>query len=200
MSSVLIIDFNDSFTNNIASELFALNILSRVVSYQDDLSLRPSEKAVIWGPGPGHPKDYQNLLPKISNYFNSSQIFQMGICLGHQLFFYFSGYQVIPSKKQMHGQSVPICIPNWPSIFEKSFLKEKTNVQRYNSLAVCNDGIKKSHLVLSRKMLGHYSLNQELFMSYGPNWISYQFHPESVGTDKRSAFFWPLKKFLNAVE
>jgi anthranilate/para-aminobenzoate synthase component II len=92
----------------------------------------------------------------------------MGICLGHQLMARVQGREVSSSASQMHGQAVEILFHN------KSYL-----VQRYNSLAVKIDG-------------------SEVNICEYQNGISYQFHPESVGTLQNEIFFKSLLNFIHS--
>ena len=59
---VIIIDFFDSFTYNIASQLNQFGLKAKVISYDRlntiDRYLNAKGNAIIYGPGPGHPDDY----------------------------------------------------------------------------------------------------------------------------------------------
>jgi anthranilate/para-aminobenzoate synthase component II len=96
----------------------------------------------------------------------NENIYVMGICLGHQIMARAHGHVVKKSKAQMHGQSVEIF-----------FNGISTRVQRYNSLAV-------------------FSEENEINICEYKNAISYQFHPESVGTLQNDLFFYDLLKFI----
>lgn len=195
-SQVLIIDFYDSFTFNIASELYLNKISSRVVPFDKPFEKLKSETVVIWGPGPGHPSEYMSVYPKLKVLFEDKTIFHMGICLGHQLFFYFSNYKIIKSKKPMHGQSILLSVPKWKNVFPVKYHSKGLRVQRYNSLAVKEKKSSISPKVINRQFYKRIVCNNEVILAFGENWISYQFHPESVGTEGRKCFFEPLINFL----
>ncbi len=195
-SLVLIIDFYDSFTFNIASELYLKNIPCRVVPYDRSWEREASEKIIIWGPGPGHPRDYSSVFPQLKKLFADREIFHMGICLGHQLFFSSSNYKIEKCITPMHGQTIPLKIPRWKDMFSSEYFSKGLQVQRYNSLAVKDNCFNQEQKILNRKLYQKISYKKEVIMSYGENWISYQFHPESVATEGRKCFFEPLAKFL----
>lgn len=171
---IIIVDFEDSFTYNIANVLFPFEKNCRVVSHQDffqsieSFTLADSKKAIILGPGPGHPDQYEIYFSKILKLMNNESIYLMGICLGHQLMARAQKREVSSSASQMHGQAVAILFQN------KSYL-----VQRYNSLAVKIDGV-------------------EVNICEYKNGISYQFHPESVGTHENVVFFKSLLNFIQS--
>lgn len=177
---IYIIDFEDSFTFNIATELYSFEKDIIVVSHEDFFAKKNFQQfmatithktAVILGPGPGSPDEYQNYFPKIKELRANSNIFLMGICLGHQVLAMMDGLSIRRSQRPMHGGQVKI---NFDSV--------NILVQRYNSLAVFESP--KSH--------------RELQIRQFPRGISYQFHPESIGTENRHLFFEQLLNFLHS--
>ena len=116
-------------------------------------------------------------------------LFHLGVCLGHQIIGRVQGDKVIRSQMPLHGQAVPLKIPSWEGFFPKKTWNRNIQVQRYNSLTVRR-----------RKVLGSLSEvldeNGEVLIRSFKQGISYQFHPESVGTSFPSLFFEPLKYFL----
>ena len=102
----------------------------------------------------------------------------MGICLGHQIISYLKGGELFYLPKPVHGQSF-----NLPK--EKYFSNWDVNkVQYYNSIGVEDTftfpGVEtifdRDHLISMK----------------GKNTITYQFHPESVGTDNSLIFYEPM--------
>lgn len=175
LDKILIIDFEDSFTYNIASVLFEHEPSCKVVSHQDffenivsDWQVQLGNKAVILGPGPGHPDLYRKYLPAIRELMSDENVFVMGICLGHQIIGLLKGFQVKPVADQVHGQVVNLELNG-----------EKIAVQRYNSLGVFKNNVEEISLQWDRG-------------------ITYQFHPESIGTENQLAFFEPLLDFINS--
>jgi anthranilate/para-aminobenzoate synthase component II len=184
---VRIIDFFDSFTFNIVSEFYAQGIVCEVVSYIDFLK-RPVNLDIplLLGPGPGSVEDYQNFYTFFEdNYFK--KLPTAGICLGHQFLCHMSGMQVVKSKHIVHGDTVEIELNDfWKKILNTS--SSSLDVQRYNSQTVeLESKAHKNHL---------YSIDGELMGTISENFISYQFHPESVGTSCRKNFTTSLLNYL----
>jgi anthranilate synthase component II len=177
LDKIIIVDFEDSFTYNIASVLFPFEKSIKVISHHDffyDTASRllssNDRHAVILGPGPGHPKEHTKYFQTIQELKKSPMIYLMGICLGHQILGMIEGLEVRSSENQMHGQAV------------KTIFKNQTAwVQRYNSLSVYN---------------GHEVVDI-LNFSRG---ISYQFHPESIGTTENELFFEELLRFVESIQ
>ena len=177
-TKIYIIDFEDSFTYNIASELYVTEKKLVVISHTDFFSNENFTLfldkisfpiAVILGPGPGNPEIYRNYFHKIIQLKKNALIYLMGICLGHQLIGLIEGKLVKPSLRPIHGEQVKI-------IFKNKVLL----VQRYNSLAVFESEFSLIEIQIFNWVRG----------------ISYQFHPESLGTNNRSIFFEDLLHFL----
>lgn len=207
----LLIDFDDSFTLNIAAEL-ELTKLYRVkvlhwlhlarLSESDFLELLPlpqlDHALVVFGPGPGHSSEYLSGLHYWLNHLRSLQIqfpqlYQLGICMGHQLIWHNLGFKAKRSCYPSHGGRHIIELTEfWKDKLQlpTSFLE----VQRYNSLVVdiqasevsamkSNGGLKEME---DLQVLFHQG---ELMMSCWHRVMTYQFHPESVGTSFRKNFF-----------
>jgi anthranilate/para-aminobenzoate synthase component II len=190
LTKPILVDFHDSFTFNIASELKLLGCSIEVVDYiKWKKYFKDFKKAslTILGPGPGHPSSYK-LQHYLGELLNARDGFVAGICLGHQFIGEYLGYSIEKSINPIHGQTEFLSVPvQWQEILN---LKNNViHVQRYNSLAV-REREKVDHCVLVWKK------NQEIMAFSGSNFISYQFHPESLGTNFRSSFFTPLRPFF----
>lgn len=198
---ITLIDFEDSFTYNIVAELFKLGENVRVVPYRDaakffeKFSIK-KKHVIVYGPGPGHPLDYALLFPFIKKLFNVPQIFHLGICLGHQILWHIRGIPTKRSNCPMHGQRVLFTIPSWSSYFSQMNFGRKVKVQRYNSLSLDFHPEKKN--LDQRKQLGEEFVffNNECQSGRFPQGLTYQFHPESIGTSYPKIFFDPILKFL----
>lgn len=181
MSKVLIVDFDDSFTHNIAELCQNLGLEFEVLHYGQinrELILKNNYKKIIWGPGPGHPSQYSEASKLLKDLFNE-EIFHIGICLGHQLLFWSLGYEIINAPDKKHGRSSKFIIPRWP-YFKKEDWDLEVEVQYYSSLAV-----------KEAKVIPELALACEdgvILSGMGENFLSYQFHPESVGTSCPEAF------------
>lgn len=178
-TKIYIIDFDDSFTFNIAAELYSFEKGIKVISHRDFFSDRGFSRffkkiekptAIILGPGPGAPTLYGDYFPNIRALKNNSFLYLMGICLGHQVLGLMDGLVIKPSHKPIHGGQVKINFENIPMM-----------VQRYNSLAVYE----------SQESL------EEIQIRQWDRGVSYQFHPESIGSENRFIFFRDLLKFIH---
>lgn len=207
-SNITIIDFDDSFTHNIQIELHRMGHTAHVFEHKNldrlvkDLSLSSSRQAVILGPGPGHPSDYSYCFDSIKSLLKLKNVYTMGICLGHQLIWKAFGHFVVEDRP-VHGQNFALKIPKWRDVFETGQWGREVLVQRYNSLAVViNEKMPiPAKEVLYLNFFDNNDFNdvigqRQMMMSYGDGFISYQFHPESIGTNCRDLFFMPLQRFL----
>ena len=185
MKKILFLDFEDSFTHNVVQELKRPNVEIEILHWEKFTS-NLSYDLLVLGPGPGHPSDYSMLFAELEVWRQiGGKIF--GVCLGHQILWTLMGAEVAPSSHPCHGQKVELTLDqDWQKWLG---LPQKVRVQRYNSLAV---------IPLEKMEHGLHQLSHqnEIVMSRGANFLSYQFHPESVGTMCREAFFRPVFEHL----
>ena len=197
LESIVLVDYLDSFSYNIVSELYLMGQKVSVITHTEVdqlLDLDDSKRLIIYGPGPGHPSEYTVSLDLIPKLLDRDNLYHAGICLGHQLLWLCSGMNVVPSANPMHGRSVSMIVPNW-SCFTQNSVGKHVQVQRYNSLQVLFD----SSLVPTRGALAGaqcHSVDGEFAMASFKRGVSYQFHPESIGTSFRKIFFQPLIDFI----
>ena len=184
----LLIDFDDSFTFNISSELFFDKQPHDCIHYTQLENILANERDlhIILGPGPGHPDEYSDIIKLIKKYFTRLDIRWSGICLGHQLIWTSLGAKITTSSNILHGSSQNIFIGE---LGNKLFGKSLITVQRYNSLCVNNSNLPGK---LDRNTRLVFDENGELMLSVGKNFMTYQFHPESIGTSYRNSFFKAL--------
>lgn len=185
---VLIVDFKDSFTHNLSGLCQQWSIEHEVVDFTKvDRSFvsnfRP--KSIIWGPGPGHPDEYSEIVSLISEILEEKSIFQIGVCLGHQLILKSLGYSIIDNEQKLHGQSLGFVIPSWEDFPMEEWGKTH-QVQYYSSLGVQSKGESENMVVENGLILS----------SKGDNYLSFQFHPESVGTSCPELFFHRWRSLL----
>ncbi|MCY4644206.1 MAG: aminodeoxychorismate/anthranilate synthase component II [Bacteriovoracales bacterium] len=175
----LLIDFEDSFTHNVAHYLYAYGISYRSVHWRD-YEENHSWDLVILGPGPGSALDYREFLEKIApsleGHSHESSPFYFGICLGHQLLGLWADLELYRSRP-LHGQRVESSIPRW-NCFPKKAWGKRVFVQRYNSWSL-----------RGRPSDSEMSLSEDAMFLRGRHFLSYQFHPESIGTSCPRLFF-----------
>jgi anthranilate/para-aminobenzoate synthase component II len=186
MKRAFLIDFDDSFTFNVVQELARASIQCEVIHWLDFEDL-PDDGLLILGPGPGHPDDYQRIFPLVLKWLKGQKPF-FGICLGHQILWRLMGEDVVRSKEPLHGQRMKLELTDeWKQFLE---LSDEAWVQRYNSLTVLSQaGIRNPQFT-------NFIQNEEILITRGERLLTYQFHPESVGTSFRQAYFMPILRYL----
>lgn len=192
---IYILDFEDSFTYNIFSELFLINSNIKVIEKKDHQvvlnTFQPSDILII-GPGPGHPDQYTNYFKAIRE--KVKQGYKVwGICLGHQIIGRALGLEIEHSKKPIHGQTKILKINK---IIKKrfNFNFNELEVQSYNSL--CFNLTAKNLELLSGLGSSYLENSEELELFYLNKMVSMQFHPESVGTSYRKHIFEKIIEYL----
>lgn len=182
---IVIVDFDDSFTYNILAELKNIGHDAEVVPWTNfDSSIEFD--LLILGPGPGHPHDYASLFPYLRTLMKDKRKI-LGICLGHQMIWNLQDALVTRSKYPVHGEQLVLELNGYWSHF---FSLPRLVVQRYNSLAVL------AHSIISDAQL--LCFDNEVMMSVQENLVGVQFHPESLGTQKRAQIFKALVRHFFA--
>jgi anthranilate synthase component 2 len=191
---IYIFDFEDSFVWNIYAEIRELGLECKVIEFSDIQPWIQKRKLVsgdiiVLGPGPGHVDEYKWIFPFLKTMLKKN-VFIFGICLGHQLLWKALGAKITRSHFPCHGEQVQYTLnQNWMKLLGHSYIQ----VQRYNSYAVL------ANKAVNSAGVQQYFHENELMMSSSQGFLSYQFHPESVGTNFRKAFFEPIHKiFYNA--
>ena len=191
MKQVYLLDFEDSFTFNIASVVASMNFDVQVIPFASVKvfleTFQPSVPvALIYGPGPGHPGDHASIFSCIKRLRENQLIFHMGICLGHQILGLIDGGLIGTCSQPIHGRAVDFKIPNWSEVFLKEDWNKTVRVQKYNSLC----------LIMSGNPSNIVNCGNECLARKFSRGVSYQFHPESVGTTDPVAFFQALNLFF----
>ena len=134
---ILIIDNYDSFTQNLVQYVGELNF-SVTVKRHDELKLNDIEAMqpshIIISPGPGHPKDSQNIVTIIQKYAANIPI--LGVCLGHQIIGYLYKYNIRRLSTPVHGKISEIK-HNKTNLFRT--IPSPFKATRYHSLIVTNE-------------------------------------------------------------
>ncbi|MCP4913992.1 MAG: hypothetical protein GY909_12850 [Oligoflexia bacterium] len=186
MRRAVIVDFDDSFTFNIKEILVSMDIDCELINWKDlNAEVVSSFDAFVFGPGPGHPDEYQSIYDFINSILERKK-FYFGVCLGHQLLWSSKGRNVV-QVSPVHGESLSISTK--ASFLESICKEERIDVQFYNSLKV------QSSLT---DLENNYLVEDDLYLlaSLESHFCTYQFHPESIGSSCPEALFRPLRDFL----
>ena len=172
------IDFEDSFSYNVVQELVETGFDVKIIHWRD-YEENPREGLLVLGPGPGHPDDYQAIFPLVKEWLKEEKPF-FGVCLGHQIFWCLQNEEIVRSKNPLHGQKVKLDLSEkwrkWLGIAGDVY------VQRYNSLTVTSQALVRNPYIEC------FVQDDEILISKTPFLITYQFHPESIGTTYRKEF------------
>jgi anthranilate synthase component 2 len=180
---VLLIDFYDSFTFNLAHYLEALEVELLTKRYdelvaQDFLQLN----AIILSPGPGLPKEKQGLSKMLSE--NVGKIPILGVCLGMQALVEHLGGSLENQQQVKHGVSEQIQTQGNSLLFKD--LPAQFEVGLYHSWMVnCSED-----WITARSMNGvPMAIELPALKVFGV-----QFHPESIMTPQGKRI---LQNFLD---
>ncbi len=162
----LLIDHDDSFTQNIRSwlsEKFDVTIINHTeISEFKKIS---EFDLIVMSPGPRSPQDYPHSLKFLSELNHSQYV--LGICLGMQMMTVACGGTVQTYTPPYHGKT---------STLESADQKiNGQTVARYHSI-ICQLPENQFELIATSDQLPMWILHTE------KNWMGMQFHPESFLT------------------
>lgn len=175
MQTVVIIDHNDSFTDNLARYFRLCNVSTEIIRF-DMIPKHIDASHLVFSPGPKAPSDYPESMRLLKTNIGKSAI--LGVCLGHQILGQAFGYQIKRSQKLQHGQS---CVLSNCSGQIFKGINKPVVVGCYNSLVLSDTMDQKSPLeVAAVNDFGEImALQHTSLQIYGV-----QFHPESVLTEQ----------------
>lgn len=187
MINATLIDFEDSFTFNVVQELSSVGFNVTVINWKD-YDKNPVDGLLVLGPGPGHPEEYEKIFYNVNEWLVDQRPF-FGVCLGHQIFWHLKNEQIVRSQFPLHGQKIKLNLSDdWRKWFE---FQGDVFVQRYNSLAVLEESASRDG------SLKNFIQDGEILISKGKRLLTYQFHPESIGTSFRHKFMRQVKYILD---
>ena len=183
---VLLIDFYDSFTFNLAHYLEAMDLQLSVVRY-DQLSQETllAADAIILSPGPGLPNEKAGLSALLDQFVGRTPI--LGVCLGMQALVEHLGGSLMNQVQVKHGVQETIDIMDHTGLFQG--LPKLMEVGLYHSWkVVCPENWLTAHTEAGVPM----ALERPEMKVYGV-----QFHPESVLTPLGKEI---LRNFIQIVQ
>lgn len=189
---ILLVDHEDSFVHNIEQALATRGAEVRCLRATSPVktAVRLDPDAVVFSPGPGHPRDRRmtGLARSLLRRWDAERPF-LGVCLGHQLIAEHYGAHVIRADAPVHGETSRIR-HDGRGIFRG--LPSPTEVARYHSLVVDPSSIPASLEISARSDRG---VVMGLRHRHRPV-ESVQFHPESYLSAAGPAL---LRNFLEEV-
>jgi anthranilate synthase component 2 len=181
---VLIVDFYDSFTYNLAHYFEKLDCEVSVIRNDElDLSTILDFDKLVLSPGPGLPKEKENMFELLKQFNGKIPI--LGICLGMQAIGEFMGGNLQNQSVVKHGIAENITVSNSNYLFKN--LPEIIQVGLYHSWEIVNIAAKNTSSVSQYNVI--MSIEFPEHKLYGV-----QFHPESILTENGIQL---LRNFLN---
>jgi anthranilate/para-aminobenzoate synthase component II len=174
MKKVLLIDFDDSFTHNLKGLFFNGGNQVECLHWKSYLKqnieqLKQTYDLFIFGPGPGHPNEYDEVLKSLPSLEDKKVL---GVCLGHQILLTYLKGELFQLEEPLHGQSLELNrVGDYLSI--NGFKAQFYNSWAVNSSTLAFSHDSDTHVIDNGKMTVLFKKN---------NWLGTQFHPESVGT------------------
>ena len=181
---MLIVDFYDSFTYNLAHYFEKLDSMVTVIRNDElDLSTILNYDKLVLSPGPGLPKEKENLFEILEHF--SGKIPILGICLGMQAIGEFMGGNLQNQSIVKHGIAESITVSNSNYLFKN--LPEIIQVGLYHSWEIVDIAAENTSSVSQNNVIMSIEFPEQKL--YGV-----QFHPESILTENGLQL---LRNFLN---
>lgn len=181
---MLIVDFYDSFTYNLAHYFEKLDSMVTVIRNDElDLSTILNYDKLVLSPGPGLPKEKENLFEILEHF--SGKIPILGICLGMQAIGEFMGGNLQNQSIVKHGIAESITVSNSNYLFKN--LPEVIQVGLYHSWEIVDIAAENTSSVSQNNVIMSIEFPEQKL--YGV-----QFHPESILTENGLQL---LRNFLN---
>lgn len=172
---VLLIDFYDSFTFNIAHYVRGFGVEVDVIEDRElDIGIVAGYDAVIFSPGPGLPEHTRNLFKVLTEHGATKKI--LGICLGMQGIAEFYGGKIYNQNAVKHGVAEKLIVQRPDGLFRD--LPEMFKVGLYHSWAVHVEAAKDLEVLALSEEGVVMALKHRTYNVYGV-----QFHPESILTE-----------------
>nr|YP_009296676.1 glutamine amidotransferase [Apophlaea sinclairii]AOM65816.1 glutamine amidotransferase [Apophlaea sinclairii] len=163
---IIIINNGDDFCYMLAYLLKNMGFSIKIVSY-NNFNCEAGTNCYVIGPGPGNPNDIQNSkMQKIQKIIASIQSEKfLAVCLGHQLLCKFKGFKCQRLLYPMQGEKKLV------SYFGTQYFLGfyNTFIPVYTKQVINKDDLQFS-----------LSENNTIIALRGKNFISMQFHPESI--------------------
>ena len=172
---ILLVDFYDSFTYNLAHYLEPLcDEIDVIRDNEIQIKILNQYDKIVLSPGPGLPENTQSMKLILETF--SGKIPILGVCLGMQGIVQFLGGKLSQKEKILHGKPVQLRVEKEILLFTN--LPSKFNVGLYHSWEVKIPDCQKQIITATDEygiIMAIENLEKKLFVV--------QFHPESILTE-----------------
>lgn len=184
---ILLVDNYDSFTYNLAHQLGDIPTIIRRNDANDLIESAQKASAIIFSPGPGHPKEAGQMERLIKEFHQSKPM--LGICLGHQALAETFGGEIVSAPTIKHGKTSRLSHQQ-TGLFQN--FPVNAPVMRYHSLVVKRSNLPACFQITAETEGLIMAIQHRTLPLFG-----LQFHPESIGT---SAGQQLITNFLHLTE
>lgn len=177
MIKIVLIDFHDSFTYNLAAMFGKYKDVNLTICYPSDLNFKfiSGFDKIIFSPGPGLPSEYP-VFSQVIEEFKSKKHF-LGVCLGHQAICEHFGAKLKNYSLPDHGVNRKLVIKNQTNVLFKG-LPDRSEIGVYHSWFVDKDEFPPDLNITAENECGIIMAIEH--KQY--NIQAVQFHPESFMT------------------
>jgi anthranilate synthase component 2 len=172
---ILLVDFYDSFTYNLAHYIEPLCDQVDVIRDNEiKFETISNYDKIILSPGPGLPENTQSMRLILENFSGTIPI--LGVCLGMQGIVQFLGGSLTQKKMILHGKPVQLRVEKQSILFADLPAKFKVGLYHSWEVKVPDD---KKHLITA------YDEHGVIMAIEHPEkkLVGVQFHPESILTE-----------------
>lgn len=177
MIKIVLIDFHDSFTYNLAAMFGKYKDVKLTISYPSEVNNKiiSNFDRIIFSPGPGLPSEYP-IFSQILDEFKSKKHF-LGVCLGHQAICEHFGAKLRNYSIPDHGVNRKLVIKNQNSVLFKG-LPDNSEIGVYHSWYIDKQNFPQDMEITAENEFGFImGAEHKLY-----NIQTVQFHPESFIT------------------
>lgn len=174
---IILIDFHDSFTYNLAAMFGKYNDVKLTISYPESISAKiiSNYDKIIFSPGPGLPNDYPLIVQILDRFKLNKSI--LGVCLGHQAICEYFGAKLKNYETPDHGVNRKLHITSNNNVLFKD-IPNKSEIGVYHSWYVDKTNFPAQLQVTAINEVGIIMATQHKNLDIQ----TLQFHPESFIT------------------
>lgn len=170
-----VINNYDSFVFNLVRYLNEVEGVETIIMKNDqvDYSILDDCDGILLSPGPGIPKDANELMNVIQKYKYTKNLF--GVCLGHQALAEDDNIELIQCHSPFHGKASEVSTACNSELFKG--LPTSIEVGRYHSWMTATENLHHWHITAKTNEGEVMAIEHKTLKLFGV-----QFHPESILT------------------